>query len=76
MWCLTIEFCRWIVDASFDCIQVLVVIGSGVLKFGRRCKILESGVGGWGASSRLVLSRLVSGAEVDSSIYTGNWVVV
>ena len=46
------------------------------LKFGRRCKILESGAGGWGASSRLVSSRLVSGAEVDSSIYTGNKVVV
>ena len=35
----------------------------------------ELGLGGL-VSSRLVSSRLVSGAEVDSSIYTGNWVVV
>ena len=31
---LTIGFCRWIVDTSFDYIQVSIVIGSGALKFG------------------------------------------
>ena len=33
----------------------------------------DSGVGSWGRGAS---SRLVSGVEVDSSIYTGNWVVV
>ena len=77
-------------DTSFDYIQVLVVIGSGALSWvtfsssvtpsssatpsssggDARFWSRELGLGG------LVSSRLVSGVEVDSSIYAGNRVVV
>ena len=55
------------------------------LKFGDALEFGDALQFGWGArfwswelgaSSRLASSRLVSGAEVDSSIYAGNWVVV
>ena len=56
------------------------MIGFGALKFGDALGFRDALQFGWGArflSRELgASSRLVSGAEVDSSVYAGNWVVV